>query len=180
MKTRFISTLAIVLLLVSVSKAELVTNSIVVDGIEYFIQADKDTYSLGENVDVLFKVTNLGNEVLRIDTSYPIMDIIIYEKVGDVFNEIWNWSWDQIYPHGPVIFELDPDEFVELNGIWPQIDLNDSLNPQDHTQVPPGPFRVSGYLNPTDTDVAIDVNIIPEPATIFLLCLGGMFMRGFK
>ena len=67
MKTRFISTLAIVLLLVSASKAELVTNSIVVDELEYSIQADKDTYNLGENV--VFWVKNRLHCVAA--TFYP-------------------------------------------------------------------------------------------------------------
>ncbi len=175
MKTRFLYMLSLYLLLpVLVAKAGMITNSIVVDEIEYYLQVDKATYSLGEDVDFLFRVTNLGDEVLRIGTSYPIMDIIVYEKEGELYNQIWNWSWDKIFPTGPVIFELQPNQSVELNDVWGQIDLNNSTNPEDHTLVSPGSFRISGFLNPTDTNVALDIVIIPEPTSFLIFLTGGI------
>ncbi len=45
------------------AKANLVnSNSIVEDDIEYYMQTDKDVYDLGENVEMLYRVTNLGSE----------------------------------------------------------------------------------------------------------------------
>ena len=164
-------------LIAAPSSAEIVSNSMVIDDIEYYMQTDDSVYNLGEDVEALFRVTNLGNETLSIGTSYPIIDIIVSEKEGEVFNEIWNWSWDQIYPHGPFLFELEPDESVELNGIWPQINLHGSVEPEDHTQVQTGIYRVSGYLAPTDTSVDVDITIVPEPATLLLLGLGAIRLR---
>ena len=175
---RVILVLAPVFLAISpLANSEIISNSMVVDDIEYYMQTDDSVYNLGEDIESLFRVTNLGNETLSIWTSYPIIDIIILEEEGQVFNEIWNWSWDQTYPHGPVVFELEPDESVEINGIWPQIDLNGSVEIEDHTQVPPGIFRVSGYLAPTDTSVVVDITIVPEPATVLLLGFGGLILR---
>jgi len=152
----------------------MVTNTIVVDDIEYYLQADKDTYYQCENVDILFKVTNLGNEVLWIGTSYPILDLLVFEEEGESYNQIWNWSWDKIFPSGPVIFELQPNESVKLNDIWEQIDLNNSTNLEDHNLVSPRSFRVSGFLNPTDTKVTLDIVIIPEPTSFLIFLTGGM------
>ncbi len=177
-------TIVTVLVFALIAEAEIVSNSMIVDDIEYYMQTNDSIYDLGEDIESLFRVTNLGDETVSIGTSYPIIDIIVSEKEGEVFNEIWNWSWDQIYPPGPVLFELEPDESVELNGIWPQIDLHGSVEPGDHTQVQTGIYRVSGHLAPTDTSVAVDITIVPEPATICLVAFGYAFMvlrkRGLK
>lgn len=157
--------------------ATMVSNSVIVDDIEYYIQTDDSVYNLGEDVEMLFKVTNLGDVTLSIVTFYPIIDIIVSEKVGETYDEIWKWSWDKIYHTGPVLFKLEPDEFIELSGTWPQIDLNNSVDVVDHTQVPAGIYSVSGYLAPTDISVAVDITIVPEPCSILLLSLGGLILR---
>lgn len=43
----------------------------------------------------------------------------------------------KIHPMGPIFLTLQPDESIELNGTWSQIDLNGSVEIEDHTQVPP-------------------------------------------
>ena len=157
----------------SVSKATLVnSNSFVVDDIEYYIQTNKFVYDLGEDVEALFRVTNLSDETVSIGTSYPIMDIIVSEEEGGSFNEIWNWSWDKGFHTGPVLFELEPDESIELDDIWPQINLNGSVEIEDHTPVPPGIFRVAGYLHPTDTTISVNISIVPEPSSLALFITG--------
>ena len=164
-------------LAVSMVNAGIVSNSLVVDDIEYYIQANDSVYSLGENVEMFFSVINLGSETLSFGTSYPIIDIIVSEKVGEVYSEIWNWSWDKVFPFGPVVFALEPGVPVELNGTWSQIDLNNSVSVIDHTQVPTGVYGVSGYFNPTGTSVAMDITVVPEPCSILMLSLGAMFLR---
>ena len=99
------------------------------------------------------------------------------EKVGEDYNEIWNWSWDKIFPMGTTLFTLQPSESKEINGIWPQINLNNSVDIEKHMQVPAGIYSVSGYLAPTDTSVAMDITIVPEPCSILILGLGSIFIR---
>ncbi|MHC4412663.1 MAG: hypothetical protein ACYSW6_06805, partial [Planctomycetota bacterium] len=36
-------------------------NAIEVNDVEYYVQTDKSVYNLGENVEMLYKVTNLSN-----------------------------------------------------------------------------------------------------------------------
>lgn len=170
--------MAVVLTLaVSIVNAGIVSNSVIVDDVEYYIQANDLVYDLGEDVEILFRVTNLGSETLSFGTSYPIIDIIVSEKNDETYNGIWNWSWDGFFHTGPVVFNLEPDAPVELNGTWSQIDLNNSLSVIDHTQVPGGIYGVSGYFKPTDTSVAMDITILPEPCSILLLSLGGLLIR---
>ena len=54
-----------------------ISNSLVEDGIEHYIQADKAVYGLGEHVQVLYRMTNLREEQLRVIYMPPIMDIRI-------------------------------------------------------------------------------------------------------
>ena len=136
------------------------SNSIVEDGIEYYIQTDKAVYNLGEDVDFLYRVTNLRDEEWRIEWGFPIFDVIAEEKDGENFNEIWHWSWDKIHHFGGIVVILGPQESTELNEIWPQIDLNGSVEPEDHTQVPPGRYRISGVFSPTDSSIAVDITIV--------------------
>ena len=175
MKVRTIGVVTIILVLgiAHFATALINSNSIIGDGIEYYIQTDKFSYQLGENVEMLYRVTNLRDEEWRIEWFFPIFDVIAEEKDGENFNEIWNWSWDKIHPTGPIVFTLGPQESTELNGIWPQIDLNNSVEIENHTQVPPGLYRISGVCYPTDVGIPVDITIVPEPTSLvmFMACL---------
>jgi len=162
----------------SMARATLVNpNSIIQDGIEYYFQTDKSVYDLGENVEMLYRVTNLRDEEWRVDGFFPIMDITVEAREGEVFNEIWNWSWDKVHPMGPIVFQLEPGESAEISGVWPQIDLNGSVEIEDHTQVPPGIYRTIGVFYPTHSSIAVDITIIPEPSTFLLLAVGIVGIR---
>jgi len=180
MKTRVSLIIAVVIVfgLAGMARATLAdSNSIVKDNIEYYVQTDKSVYDLGEDVQVLYRVTNLRDVEWRFNYIPPIVDILVAAEEGGNFNEIWNWGWDKIYPAGPVVFQLEPNESAEISGIWPQINLNGSVEPEDHTPVSPGIYRTSGVFYPTDSSVAVDIAIIPEPTTFLLLGLGGLLLR---
>jgi hypothetical protein len=147
-------------------------NSIEVNDVEYYVQTDKAVYNLGEDVDFLYRVTNLRDEEWRIEWGFPIFDVIAEEKDGENFNEIWNWSWDKIHPMGPMVVTIGPQESIELNEVWPQIDLNGSLEIEDHTHVPPGLYRISGVCHPTDISIPVEISIIPEPSSLVIFLTG--------
>lgn len=173
-KTSLITAIMIVFGFAGIAGATLVnSNSIIQEDIEYYIQTDKAVYNLGEDVDFLYRVTNLKDEEWRVEWFFPIFDVIAEEKDGENFNEIWNWSWDKIHHWGPIVFTLGPQESTELNEIWPQIDLNGSVEIEDHTQVPPGLYRIAGVCYPTDVSIPVDITIIPEPSSlaIFIISL---------
>jgi len=176
MKTKLV--LIVSLLSVASSSWAINSNSIIDNDIEYYMQTDKTVYNLGKDVEMLFSVSNLIDEDVRFDYMGPLMDFIVEEDNGEDFTEIWHWSWDQIYPAGPRVFWLLANEAVELDGVWPQINLNGSVEIEDHTPVPPGTYRISGLFTPTDISVAVDVTVIPEPSSILLLVMGLIGVRG--
>ncbi len=162
------------------ARATLVSNSVEKDGIEYYIQADEAVYNLGEEVEMLFRITNWRDEEWSISGLHPIRDIFVEAEEGENFNQIWYWTWNKPGPAGPVVLRLQPDESVELDGIWPQIDLKGTIDPIDDTSVSPGLYRISGVCHPTDTSVAVDITIIPEPGSLALFMAGLALLNHFN
>ncbi len=148
------------------------SNSILQDNIEYYIHTDKSVYDLGEYVETLYRVTNWGDEEWGVVGFFPIRDILVAEKEGENFNEIWHWSWDKVGPGGAVHFQLEAGESAILGGIWPQIDLQGTGEPIDDIPVFPGTYRISGVFYPTDSRVSVDITIVPEPGSLALLGMG--------
>jgi hypothetical protein len=56
------SIFAVLFLLPVCASATVNSNSIIQDDIEYYIQTDKSVYNLGEDVEMLYRVTNLRSE----------------------------------------------------------------------------------------------------------------------
>lgn len=57
----------VTLALAGCARATLVnSNSVVEDGVEYYIQTDKSVYDLGENVQILYRVTNVSENPVDI------------------------------------------------------------------------------------------------------------------
>jgi len=150
------------------------SNSFVKHGIEYYIETDNSVYDLGEDVKALYSVANLRDEEWRITGLFPLMDIIVEAKEGVNFNRIWRWSWDKPHHMGPRTFRLGPYESTELNEIWPQLNL------ENHTQVPPGTYRISGVCYPADSSVSVNITIIPEPATLLLVGIPALALNYSK
>ncbi|GAH78780.1 unnamed protein product, partial [marine sediment metagenome] len=46
---------------------------------------------------------------------------------------------------------------------------------KDHTPVSPGIYRTSGVFYPTDSNIAVDITIIPEPCSLVLF-VGGLLI----
>ena len=150
------------------------SNSIVKDGIEYYIQTDKSVYNLGEDVEILYRITNLTDQEWEVMGGAPLRIIFVAPKDAEWFESIWQWF--EPGPPGPTGLRLEPGRSTEINETWPQIDMQGTPEPGDDTQVPPGIYRITGFLflhqHPTDTDVAVDVTIVPEPGSLILFVIG--------
>jgi hypothetical protein len=178
MKKKFaiVSILEILLFIGGLAQATVNSNTVVVDNIEYYVQTDKSAYNLGENVEILFRLTNLTSEEQRFVSLFPIGDIVV--KQGQ--NRVWKWSWDKVHSDGPIHLIFAPNETIELSGIWPQIDLHGSVDIEDHTQVSPGSYTISGFFQPTQTSTAVNVIIIPEPCSMILFSTGLLLYHCFN
>ena len=154
------------------AKATLVdSNSVIRDGIEYYIQTDKSVYDLGENVQILYRITNLTHEEWRVFGISPLRMIFVSPEDSEWFESVWDWF--EPGPPGPTGFTLQPNESTKISEIWAQINMQATpYEPADDTQVPQGTYRITARLKPTDTNVAVNVTVVPEPASLVLFLAG--------
>ena len=175
-----IITILIVLCTAAISEATLVnSNSIVQDGIEYYIQTDKAVYNLGENVEILYRVTNLTDNPVSIGEKSlfsPDYDVIITDD-GDA--KVWQYILTLPPPPTPpetTVFHLEPYESKEYQTTWDLTNDNGTSDRIDDFPVDPGMYNITGELNlyfwEKIVPVSVSVEIIPEPTAITLLGAG--------
>jgi len=185
MKTQLFS-IMFVLALAGCAKANFVnSNSVVQDGIEYYIQTDRAVYNLGENVEMLYRVTNVSDNPVDIEkllncewgwTHFIITD--------DGNNDIWEWL------HGPppcgwTTLHLEPGEFREHTKTWNMMNDNGTDQTFDDFPVGPGSYNIMAELEILDLSyervpVSVSIEIVPEPTTLILFGLGGLLLRRRK
>jgi hypothetical protein len=176
MKIRFLAMVIVLIAAVSFVNAAIVSNSLVVDDIEYYIETNDSMYDLGENVEMLFRVTNLRNQDVDILCSRdPEMNFLIQQNGETVWSLMETWFW-----YSPGV-EILAGESEELIYIWDK---------KDSSGIPLGagvydvfgviynePWNDLNYGTYTPTEVGVEVTIIPEPCSILILGLGGLLLR---
>lgn len=122
------------------------SNSIIQDGIEYYMQTDKSVYSLGEDVEILYSVKNLG--VVDVEFTFgcgPVDDRCDYivEKDGERI-------WDNLFRPSTMAFTsftLNPQESYVYTHTWDMMNNNGTpLLPDDDFLISPGLYNVIGAL----------------------------------
>jgi hypothetical protein len=179
-------TVIAILCLSAIAMADIVpvnSNSKIIDGIEYYVQTDKAVYTLGGNVEMFYKVTNLNEYSVTFNfINTPEWNfwaekdgISIWKKISTFLDIGISYSLasgeSQIYPFSPPYFSL-----------WDMKDNNGNLiNPGEY-QIIGG--LVSGFPNNTYeySKVAVPITIVPEPSTILIFSMGilGIFLRKYK
>ncbi len=173
MKTKVIITILVISILygANIAQAGIVNpNSVVVDDIEYYIQTDKSVYNLGENVEMLYKVTNLRDVSVTFD--FPVDPVYQFE-VEQGGEQIWNAPKFVYFIETSIT--LLPGEYKEFPLspplVWNMRDNEDNL-------VDIGTYNVIGRLYGYDfSEVSVPINIVPEPITISLLGAGILLLR---
>ncbi|MHC4132435.1 MAG: BsuPI-related putative proteinase inhibitor [Planctomycetota bacterium] len=161
-----------VIIQASEAKAILVnSNSIVVDNIEYYMQTNKTVYNLGENVEMLYRVTNVGTE----DVLFWFNDQVQYHfEVKQNVTIIWFYPKAGL-PAGSV-FVLQPNEYKEYTESWDMINENGTgWIPDDDYPASPGNYNVVGSLSLIalssgykDKYVPVSVQIEILPRTVYV------------
>lgn len=171
MKRKIIA-VVMVFSLVGVASATLVnSNSIIEDSIEYYFQTDKSIYDLGENVEMLYRVTNLSDEdVTFVFTVGPVddrCDFMVDKERLRIWDNLTRPSSD-----AETFFALGPLEVMNFYWSWDMADF-------DGEQVIPGHYDITGALSDLNLDyiekyvpVSVQIDIIPEPATLLLVGSG--------
>jgi hypothetical protein len=160
------------------------SNSIVQDGMEYYIQTDKAVYNLGENVEILYRVTNVTENPIYLGEGPWWPDCYRSIVKDNVDNEVWLWPRElPILP--PMNFGLSEYESIECERYWNLMNDNGTwLYEPDDFPVHPGLYTVTGELwlyEPYQiVPVSVYIDIIPEPATILLLAFGSLFLTNLR
>jgi len=140
------------------------SNSIVEDGIEYYMQADKAVYSLGENVQMLYRVTNLSEDEVEFIFTYGPLDNTCDWMVDKDELRIW----DNLGRPGTAVmtsFNLSPSTSYEYTHTW-------NMTYKNGDDILPGNYNVTGVLgyhpdHERYVPVSVQIEIIPEPAMIY-------------
>ncbi|MHC4642200.1 MAG: right-handed parallel beta-helix repeat-containing protein [Planctomycetota bacterium] len=113
-------------------------NSVVQDDIEYYIQTDKAVYDVGENVEMLYRVTNVGEEYVDFIFTYGPIDNTCDWMVDKEGLRIWDNLGRGIY-FVFTSFNLGPSQSYEYTHTW---DMTDN----DGDYVSLGNYTVTGAL----------------------------------
>ena len=157
------------------AKAVLVdSNSIIEDGIEYYIQTDKAVYDLGGNVEILYRVTNLRDDNAHFTFSYGPLDNTCDWMVDQDELRIWD-NLDRPVIFVGTSFTLHPSESYEYTHTW-------DMTYRNGDNILPGNYTITGVLGyPSSHEryipVSVQIEIIPEPATILLFGLGVVLVK---
>ena len=148
------------------------SNSIIVDSIEYYFQTDKSVYTLGENVEMLYRVTNLREEgedsVTFTFPHSPEYQFWVEQDEEQIWKAI-QWRADI-----PTAFTLLPGEYRVFPFSSP---FNWNMRDNGNNLVDLGRYKVIGGLynglgTYDYTKVAVSIDIIPEPSTLILFGVG--------
>jgi len=156
--------------------ADIDSNSIINNGIEYYIQTDKSVYELDEIVNIYYRVSNLTNDNITLGTvsGDPLAQYYFWVTQG--VDSIWRYP----YISGSMVIEqyiLHPLETKEFQTTWNLMNDNGTeWWSGDDFLVNPGIYNVFGevYLFPQDRrlPISVSINVVPEPASIMLFGCG--------
>ncbi len=135
------------------------SNSIIRGNIEYYMQTDKSVYNLGENVQMLYRVTNLGDaSVMFFFAVGPVNDRcdFMVDKDGErIWDNLNRPSFD-----AETSFTLRPLGSRSFTWSWDMTDLSGS-------QILHGNYDVTGVLDyyPSHeryVPVLVQIEVIPK------------------
>ena len=161
----------VILAVVIHAKATFVdSNSIVKDGIEYYIQTNKSVYNLGEDVEILYRVTNLRDEDVTFSfPGSPEWNFWVEREGQSIWRAVNGWY---AIGSGFTLSHGESKEFPTYNTpyIW---DMRDS----EKNLVDIGEYNVigglDGYKGEYDsTAVSVHIEIVPEPSSLILFVVG--------
>jgi hypothetical protein len=179
MKKAILSIVLAVLLLgtAPIAMATLNSNSIVEDGIEYYVQTNKPVYNLGENVEMLYRVTNLRSEdVVFYLPNSPAWNFWVEKDGENIWTAVEGWY---TVSSG---FTLAPSEFKEFPVFSPYYvwdmrnNENNLINVGEYDVI--GGFDAGAAENYYYSRVSVPITIVPEPCSLaFLLASMVYFIK---
>ena len=165
------------------ARATIVDANAVDEGLEYYIRIDKGVYDLRENIEMLCKVTNVGDETLNVaELGIYTLSFELARPQGDtLFSPYFGPPFPPMPPGLPDIVTLNPGEYMErrydipsrrwgTDGEWVEEPFTMVGQYSIASKYINHYFELGGPLRLKPD--ALDFIIIPEPAGIALLGLG--------
>ena len=134
------------------------SNSIIKDGVEYYLKTDKKEYYLGERVKVRYKIRNLNEHpvdigIVTFQDYEPFVLEFFREYAFQFGNHTSTWGWEIVYT-----ISLKPKQAISFYYNWNMTNIN-------HTLVPDGGYKINAYLY-TELDkrtpVSVYIKIFPS------------------
>jgi len=151
------------------------SDSVVQNGIEYYIETDKVVYDLGEDVEIVYRITNLKTEVWSLTHPCSVIHVVVELREAEESSIIWAYGYACSSRPGSI--RLESGESKEFSVNWAQWDSY-------YRPVSPGTYAVTGTVSYViDTDVledftaTVDITIIPEPTSLALFAFGVAILR---
>jgi len=120
---------------------------------------DKDTYLLGEQVDITYVIENAGDEEYTFCRGPG--PIFVVQRDGD---EIWRSADGTI--QGCTAYTMAPGEIIEYASLW-------DMTNADEDPVGPGRYQVIAVTMPVSP---VGITIVPEPCVSLLVSVGFVFL----
>jgi len=136
--------------------------TIVGNGVEYYLETDKSSYSLGESVQIRYRITNKTDEVKELG-SVPNCEYCVQQfHIKSSGKEVWR-SCRVIPPCGMKMFRLNPNESWEYSDIaWNMVNDNGTLEPDDDFPISPGVYTLTGKLWSFEDHSRVPVSVLIE------------------
>jgi hypothetical protein len=103
------------------------------------LNADRDTYYLGEDVRLTLIVSNRGAAPATFNFSNGQKCDFAVRQDG---REIWRWSRSRTFDSKPFSVTLNPGETLNFNGLWPGVD-------NEGQPASPGDYTAAGWMTAT-------------------------------
>ncbi|MGQ9523671.1 MAG: BsuPI-related putative proteinase inhibitor [Armatimonadota bacterium] len=100
------------------------------------LTTDKSAYSLGEPVMVTLTISNLGGTPAELTFPTGQKYEFTASRAG---REVWRWSAGRVFTQAVQRMSVRPGEEISFRERWNQTD-------SDGDRVPPGRYRISGWL----------------------------------
>jgi len=136
--------------------------TVVQNGIEYYLETDKNSYTLDESVRILYRITNMTDEVKELG-SVPNCEYCVQQfQVELRGKEVWK-SCRIIPPCGTKTFHLNPHEAWEYSDVaWNMVNDNGTLEPDDDFPIVPGVYTITGKLWSLEDNSRVPVSVSIE------------------
>ena len=165
------------------ARATIVDANAVEEGLEYYIRIDKGVYDLGEAIEMLCRITNVGSENLNVSELgiYTLSFELTRPERDTLFSPYFGPPFPPMPPGLPDIVTLNPGEYMErryditsrrwgTDGQW----VEEPFTTVGHYSIS-SKYENCGFgaEGPSKLEPdALDFAIIPEPASVALFSLG--------